>query len=1130
MASNDAKPQGHTSSLIIPTFHPLGSTDAAHSRDKRVERVFPIRIHIPIRQPPKENQTLPKDDGIGVKDLGSTSDGLTRPEDLSLPSMQDSSAPSIFTIEASEGHSSSNRRYVTNKFNYVPCGDGSSNKPFIAGQKIYRCEDEPIHIPGAIQRFGALVAVREEGGIFVVRVVSENSHSVTGLDPEALFQLRCFTDILTPPHRHDFIIRAHVLHTEPPRANPDVFSMSLTPVLGGPEIPVFCAMHLNTDANLIVCELELDQIIISDPERLPGGGFPHEPIQIIYNEATDAERLQSTTSKSKPLHSLQIARTTARKLTLMDLFQILAEIQTQISSATNLSNLGDVLVGLVHDLTSFHRVMVYQFDDTGAGSVVSELIDPRASKDLYRGLHFPASDIPKQAQTARLLCRNFDDAKMPLDLKYSYLRSMSPIHLKYLANMMVQASMSISLVVDNKLWGLVSCHNYGSGSGIHISLPMREICRGLGNIASNNIQKLLYSSRINARRPLVNAPPTASPFSYITSSTSDLLNMFGADFGFLVIRGEARTIGKLVAYKEAIVLLRYIRQQARTTIWYSHAISTEFPDLNYASSFLIISGMLVVPLTLSGTDFLVFFRKGKVKEIKWAGNPYEEKVAAGTEYLEPRSSFKRWSENVVGTSREWTEDEVESAAILTTLYGRFIEVWRQKEAVVQQNRMTRLLIRNAGHEVRTPLNSIINYLEAALEETLDEPARLHLQQSLQASKSLVFVVNDLLNLTEAEGGALQIHEENVDLRGLLSEVAAAFREEAARRNCSINIEDDPAVPHQVRCDSPGLRQVVSNLLANALQNSEGGQINVGLKHIQTTQMNSMIMISLMDNGRGLSEEHLDRIFQDFEQILDDEESSVSAQQASIENPTRPVQIGLGLATAARFVRLHSGTISMSSEGEDKGMSVAITVPFRKALPGESPSSPSSPGSAVGRYPFPLASSVDERPKFNVLIAEDNPLNSRLLETRLTRRGHTVRVTVEGQACVNTFKNTSRGFDIILMDIQMPLVDGIEATRMIRKFEQKPNAELDLSPRIATYGRIPIIAVSASLSEEYVQEYIDSGFDGWITKPIDFERLEAIIVAIEDEQMREVLFYGAGNWNRGGWFKVRGEKGGLRING
>jgi hypothetical protein len=249
-----------------------------------------------------------------------------------LPSARDPAAPSISTIEITEGHPSSDRRYVTNRFKYVAGGEGSSNTLLIAGQKIYRCEDEPIHIPGAIQCFGILIAVREEVGSFIVRVVSENSHSVTGLELEALFQLQCFTKILTPPDRNDFIIRTHVLHVDTSRSNSDIFSMSLTPILGGAEIRVFCAMHLNNEADLIICELKLDQNIITNPIRLPDGGFPPKPIQIIGNEAIEAERFLSKTCRSKPLHNLQIARASSRQLTLMDLFQILSEIQSQVSS------------------------------------------------------------------------------------------------------------------------------------------------------------------------------------------------------------------------------------------------------------------------------------------------------------------------------------------------------------------------------------------------------------------------------------------------------------------------------------------------------------------------------------------------------------------------------------------------------------------------------------------------------------------------------------------------------------------------------------------------------------------------------------------------------------------------------
>jgi light-regulated signal transduction histidine kinase (bacteriophytochrome) len=307
------------------------------------------------------------------------------------------------------------------------------------------------------------------------------------------------------------------------------------------------------------------------------------------------------------------------------------------------------------------------------GCVVSEYFNNKATRDSYLNLHFPASDIPKQArelyvvnkirvlydrdeETARLMCRTLKDAETPLDLKHSYLRAMSPIHIKYLHNLGVRASMSISLMVENKLWGLVSCHNYGSEA--RVSLPVRELCRSLGETCSTHIEKLLYSARIKVRKPLSAAPKKTSPTAFIAASSSDLLKMFDADFGFLAIKGEARTVGKLSAYNEAIALLQYIRQRAFTEIFATQNIKKDCPGVDFEAGFSVLAGMLVVPLALDGVDFLVFFRKAKSKEIIWAGNPHEKSVRPGTNaYLEPRSSFKRWSEQVVGMSREWTEDQ-----------------------------------------------------------------------------------------------------------------------------------------------------------------------------------------------------------------------------------------------------------------------------------------------------------------------------------------------------------------------------------------------------------------------------------------------------------------------------------------
>jgi anti-sigma regulatory factor (Ser/Thr protein kinase) len=405
--------------------------------------------------------------------------------------------------------------------------------------------------------------------------------------------------------------------------------------------------------------------------------------------------------------------------------------------------------------------------------------------------------------------------------------------------------------------------------------------------------------------------------------------------------------------------------------------------------------------------------------------------------------------------------------------------------------MTRLLIRNAGHEVRTPLNSIINYLEVALEETLGEPARHHLQRSLQASKSLVFVVNDLLNLTEAEDVDFSVHEDNVDLRDILSEVVAAFEIEAAKRKTHVVLEADISIPWIVICDPGNLRTVLSNLLANAIKHSNEGVVRIIMVETSTTKASSSIEISFQDEGTGLSEQQLNSIFQDFERIMDDDETRAQPMQTT---EIRRHEIGLGLAITARFVRLNNGQISISSDGEGKGTTVSITLPFRKALEGylgkrklshshplptpptdpnfthghsasgsvfmdstpelsisegsatreklvgagpsnppsnpatsydakstspsssASPLSPSSP--ERGRYPFPISTSRQDNEKLNILVAEDNPLNSQLLETRLRRRGHEVRVAGNGQDCFDAFTKGPATYDVVLMDIQV----------------------------------------------------------------------------------------------------------------
>ena len=129
-------------------------------------------------------------------------------------------------------------------------------------------------------------------------------------------------------------------------------------------------------------------------------------------------------------------------------------------------------------------------------------------------------------------------------------------------------------------------------------------------------------------------------------------------------------------------MLEYLRMRNIKSVITSQDIKQDFPDLRYPPGFKCIAGLLFVPLALGGSDFIVFFRKGQIKEVKWAGNPYEKFIREGTEgFLEPRKSFKIWNEIVVGQCREWTEEQVETAAVLCLVYGKFIEVWRQKEEI-----------------------------------------------------------------------------------------------------------------------------------------------------------------------------------------------------------------------------------------------------------------------------------------------------------------------------------------------------------------------------------------------------------------------------------------------------------------
>ncbi|KAF8319778.1 hypothetical protein DL93DRAFT_2225171 [Clavulina sp. PMI_390] len=947
----------------------------------------------------------------------------------------------------------------------------------------------------------------------------------------------------------------------------------------------------------------------------------------------------------------------------LDVFAILAQINEQLSSIMDLQLFLEVAVGIIKDLAQFHRVLIYQFDEGANGHVVAELVDRTQSLDVYRGLHFPAGDIPPQARhlykinkvrtlydrdqtTARLVGRTKQDVDMPLDLTHSYLRAMSPIHLKYLGNMGVRSSMSISIMLFGKLWGLICCHSYGE-SGMRVSFPVRQMLRLMSDSISHNIERLSYTYRLQTRK-LINTIPSAShPNGHIVSNAEDLLELFDADYGILVIGEGAKILGPSDNGQDVLIITEYLRVKQFSTIQVTTDILSSYPDIQSDAGPHSIAGVLHVPLSPGGRDFIAFLRKGQSHEVKWAGRVNTE----GPKALEPRTSFKAWSEIVSSKSRAWTDEQLDTSNVLALVYGKFIDVWRQKESAIKATQLTNLLLSNASHEVRTPLNHIISYLELALNGPLDHETRDNLSMSHAASKNLLFTINDLLDLTRLETGKPVAAEELFNFPTLLTDCVAVYKAEAERREIAFTLKVDE-LPSLVVGDSKKVRQVVTNLTANALKYTDTGSIMIEAREFKDAQLKLdptklLIEIVVADTGCGIENSKLQSMFHELEDV-----GNLADPPSDDESP----KFGLGMALVTRIIRQLRGQLRVDSKPGSgsrftfiipfgiPNIVAAISRPGSRALSRSSKSevkseiddfieamaspaprprsvrrgssskeqaresalqssrlqsmSPQQPTPASATTspiattdsrspdnapvleprvipPTPerekpeahpdisppllegasLAATLEASParsndsfvtarsfvtdlsppaqqsrraqalgsgdlaSLRILIVEDDLINRRVLEKRLKMRGHEVLYSTNGQEAVDMIEK-DREFDCILMDIQMPILDGFGAAQRIREIEKASPVPLEqarLSTRLN--GGIPIIAVSASLQESQREFMLAKGMDAWILKPIDFTRLSVLKRGILDvkERMQELYTVGK-DWEKGGWMK------------
>lgn len=663
----------------------------------------------------------------------------------------------------------------------------------------------------------------------------------------------------------------------------------------------------------------------------------------------------------------------------------------RLTAQTDLQSFLKVVVSIVRELTDFSRVMVYQFDDQWNGQVVCELVNIRDTHDLYRGLNFPATDIPKQARdlyrinkvrllydrdlpSARMVCRDQSDLKTPVDMTHSFLRAMSPIHVKYLANMGVRASMSCSIMAFNQLWGLIALHTYGE-HGHRVAFPMRQLLRLISDSVSRNIERLSYTRRLQSRKLINTLPTSGAPSGYILTKAEDLLELFDADFGVIAIGSECKILGSMSASQEVLALTEYLRLKAFATIISTSNTARDFPDMSLPEGLDLefLSGVLYIPLSEAGADFIVFIRRAQTRTVSWAGKPFKE-GKEGKASLEPRKSFKLWNETVTGTCRAWKDEELETASVLCLVYGKFITVWRSKEAAMQVNQLNRLLLSNASHEVRTPLHHLVSYLELALDGPLDPETRENLNRGRIASKSLLFTINDLLDISRAEQGKQLFLKEPFDLAESVREAVEMHEWEAKRRKINFKVSTKPKTC-LVLGDRNRLRQVLVNTTTNSLHHTgEGGKIIVEMKRRHKEEATLAlpegcdveVELSVTDTGSGIPREKLEAIFREFEQVesvipqdsqdgsaLDSRRSSdgsttvgADSEEAKRardlldderllgpEGPSKARQgssqsgLGVGLAVVARIIRNLNGQLRVDST-VGVGSRFTYVVPFQ----------------------------------------------------------------------------------------------------------------------------------------------------------------------------------------------------------
>jgi light-regulated signal transduction histidine kinase (bacteriophytochrome) len=759
--------------------------------------------------------------------------------------------------------------------------NSSIREPF----NLTNCDYEKIHIPGAIQRHGVLLVINCSD--WQITQVSNNTEAMIGLTPQKLLGKPLNTIL----DNQQIAVIASCLPDNFQEMNPLKVTILTDQDLTCQEKSLF---------NGIVHRLD-DHYIILELEKYSENGY----------------------------------------INFSQFYHVSKNILNQIQRVSKLIDLCQIMVQEVRKLTGFDRVMIYQFDEVGAGCVIAE--DCIDHLNPYLGLHYPDSDIPRQAKhlyTLNLLRMipqvDYQPVPIigqagvrhkPLDLSFSVLRSVSPMHIKYLKNMGVAASFSISLLSQGKLWGLIACHHQ---TAKFIPYEIRNICEFLGQVMSLEIvskeanELLAYKMSLQlVESQLINALGQADNITdALVKDPDNLLRLVNATGAVVYTEGNLVTLGKVPNQEFLTDLIFWLDDKFQQSLFVTNTLPKVYPPAIAHKD--LASGLLALSITKVQKNYVLWFRPEVLQYVNWAGNPEPPRQLAedGTITIYPRQSFELWQETVCCQSQPWMPWEIEGvmelrSAVVGIVLQKMNELTAINLELEHSNRELDAFAYIASHDLKEPLRGIHNYSNFLLEDyghILDSEGVDKLHTLMKLTKRMEDLINALLHFSRL--GRQELNIQSLDLNLSLQSITEMFTINKRAENIDIRI---PQPLPAVIGDRILLEEVMTNLISNSLKYNDKLDKWVEIGFLDEASSSShhdlhFITFYVRDNGIGIQEKHRETIFSIFKRL-----HGVNKYGGGT---------GVGLTIVKKIVERHQGKIWLQSiYGE--GSTFYFTLPTKK---------------------------------------------------------------------------------------------------------------------------------------------------------------------------------------------------------